>query len=318
MNTQGRSFGTKLSNRILSWNLRRITTVMLIFAVAVGIVTSWFWYERVFLDEERRFWNAISTSMSTPSVVRTLTQGGTGNQVVQDYRFHFSPQQAIENSVDFINKSATEDVTIRTEGRIFPQEQYLRYTQFANVDAQGNEVSNIDSLIGEWAYQEGQGQGSSEEDNRVAFLSEYVTLAIFGNFGADYRAEVVAKMRDSGIYGNQLSMPTEQEVQINEGTRGDILVYQIRVKLKQYAQLLNDAFIKAGYGDFPPLNPDNYREDQTVVGQIVVSKNNGTIVGINFGGREERYSNYGIVKNIEKPEYNRTADELQQEVQEQL
>mgnify|MGYP006879675918 CR=1 FL=1 len=112
---------------------------MLIIAIAVGLVTSWFWYEKVFLDEERRFWNAISTSMSTPSVVRTLTQGGSGNQVVQDYRFHYSPQQVIENTVEFTNKSATEDVSIETEGRVYPQEQYLRYTQFNHVDGQQNE-----------------------------------------------------------------------------------------------------------------------------------------------------------------------------------
>lgn len=304
--------------RVSTWNLRKLTTIMLVISIAIGLVTSWFWYERVFLDEERRFWNAISTSMSTPSVVRTLTQGGSGNQVVQDYRFHYSPQQVIENKVEFTNKSSTEDVSIETEGRVYPQEQYLRYTKFNNVDSNGEQVSNIDNLINSWAYQEGQGQGSSEEDNRIAFLSEYVTLAIFGNYGSSYRAETLAQMRDNNMYGSQLANAEEQTIDINDNTTEEVLVYQVSVELKQYATLLNKSFEQAGYGSFPPLDPENYQDGQTVNGQIFVSKDNGTIVGIDFGGRQERYSNYGVVKNIEKPGYSRTVEELQEAVQEQL
>lgn len=320
LTTQFKSRAQSVKNNFLAMNLRKITTFMLIASIAVGIVTALFWYERVFLDEERRFWNAISTSMSTPSVVRTLTEGGTGNQVIQDYRFHFAPQQVIENKVSFVNRSSTDNVSIMTEGRVFPSEQYLRYTQFTNVDSQGNNVSDIDDLLGAWAYQKGQGQGESEEDSRVAYLSEYVTLAIFGNFDANYRNQVINEMRDNNVYGLLINEPTEQEIprRFEDDNTQTVLSYSVSVNLRRYAEILNKSFEQAGYGNFPPLNPDNYREDQTVNGQIHISKDNGTIVGIDFGGREERYTNYGVVKNIDRPEYDRTVEELQLQVQEKL
>jgi len=310
--------GSAIGKKILSRNVRKLTTIMLIASIVIGLITSAFWYNRVFLDGERRFWNAINTSMSTPSVVRTLTQGGSGNQVVQDFRFHYAPQRVIENNVEFTTKSATEDLTVRTEGRVYPEEQYLRYTVFDNVDASGDPISNIDDLIGNWAFQEGQGPNVPAEDNRIAFLSEYVSLAVFGNYDAEYRAQIIKELRDNNVYSGQLDRPIEQEVENEDGTTEEVLVYQVRVQLQDYARILNDSFMKAGFGSFPPLDPENYREGQDVTSQITVSKKNGTIMQIEFGGRQEVYSNYGVIKNIEKPGYDRTVEELQAAVQERL
>ena len=81
---------------------------------------------------------------------------------------------------------------------------------------------------------------------------------------------------------------------------------------------MNRAFIKAGYGEFPPLDPENYAEDSSVNGTVVVSKKNNTVIGVSFGGREESYGNYGVVKNVERPEADITVEQLQQKVQELL
>jgi hypothetical protein len=92
----------------------------------------------------------------------------------------------------------------------------------------------------------------------------------------------------------------------------------VSVKLRDYAELLNKAFVAAGYGEFSPLNPDNYQEDSVINGTILVGKKDNTVVGVNFGGREEKYSNYGVVKQIDKPESSMTVDELQAQVQQLL
>lgn len=303
------SFGTKINNRIGHWDFKKIAKYSFALGVAILVVTSYFWYTRLYMNPERRFWTALNNSMSTPSVVRTLTQGGSGNEVVQDYRFHFAPQRVVENKVVYSEKSATTDTSVTTEGIIFPEQQFLRYTAFTNSRSDNEKSSNIDAVLGKWAAQNSE----SVEESKLNYLSEQVSLVIIGNYSSAFRSEMLSQMKQNQVYGPTLDVPIEDK--LNDEP---VYVYTISVKLKNYAELLNKSFVEAGYGEFPPLNPDNYREDSTVNGNIFVRKKDNAIVGINFGGREERYSNYGVVKQINKPESSLTVEELQTQVQQLL
>ena len=299
----------KINTTVASWNLAKLTKYFLIFAVVILLATFWVWYTRLYLTNERRFWNAIETSMSVPSVVRTLEQGGSGNQVIQQYRFHYAPQQVIENKVQFTQKSATVDTSVVTEGIIFPDDQYLRYVAFENNSPSGESVSDIDELLGQWARQE----APDPEEARLNYLSEYVTLVVFGNFPANIRSEIMQELQDGNVYS------VDYENAIEDTVNGDeVLRYATTVNLRAFAETLNGAFIRAGYGDFPPLNPENYREGSTLNSSIVVKKRDNTIVGVNFGNRQETYSNYGVVKNIEVPDASLTIEELQSRVQQSI
>ncbi len=303
------SIKTKIYNRIGHWNFRKIARYSFAFGMVILLVTSYFWYTRLYMTPERRFWTALNNSMSTPSVVRTLTQGGSGNEVVQDYRFHFVPQRVVENKVVYTEKSATTDTSVTTEGIIFPGEQFLRYTSFTNSRTDNEENSNIDSVLGKWAAQSSE----DAEEAKLNYLSEQVSLVVIGNYSPEFRSEMLNDMQDKQVYGPNLGTPMEDK--LNDET---VYVYNISVKLKNYAELLNKAFVEAGYGEFPPLNPDNYREDSAVNGNIYVRKKDNAVVGINFGGREERYGNYGVVKQINKPEVSLSVEELQTQVQQLL
>jgi len=296
-------------NRTSHWNFAKITRYIVAFGVIVALVTSYFWYGQVYMTPERRFWIALNNSMATPSVVRTLKQGGSGNQVIQDYRFNFAPQRAVQNKVVYTEKSATTDTSVTTEGVIYPSDQFLRYTQFTNSRSDGQDNANIDEILGQWAYDD----TVSAEDAKLNYLSEQVSLVIFGNYGANYRNSVINDMKNNQVYGDGLSLALEDSIDGNP-----VYVYTISVKLKEYARLLNSAFVEAGYGEFAPLNPDNYTEDATVNGTVAISKKNNSVVGVNFGGREEYYGNYGVTQEVEKPQADITIQELQTQVQELL
>lgn len=289
-----------------AWNLRKLTRYMLVIGVIMAVVVAWAWYTQLYLNKERRFWMAIENSMATPSVIRTLTDGGTGNQVVQSYRFHFAPQRVIENRVEFTQKSSTADTHVVTEGIIFPESQFLRYTDFIN-RSNDAELANIDKLLGKWASQE----AGAADQAQLNYLGEYVTLVIFGNFSPDKRADFVTRLRDNGVYSGDFFAAREEK-------RDDeaILNYDLSVNLREYVRILNDSFIAAGYGDFPPLNPENYREGAKINVSIQIRKQDNTIIGVGFGGRDERYSNYGVMKTVEAPEASLTIEELQEQVQE--
>lgn len=273
------------------------------------LVTSYFWYSRVFMNPERRFWTAINNSMATSSVMRTLTEGGSGNQVVQDYRFNFAPQRSVQNRVVYTEKSATTDTRVVTEGIIFPNEQFLRYTEFYNARSDGTSLGSLDPVLNQWALQVSE----DEEESNINYLSEQVSLVIFGNYGANIRSEMIQQLKTDAVYGDNLKDPLQDTV---DGETVD--VYTVTVKLKKYVTILNEAFVKAGFGEFPPLNPDNYREDSTVNGNILVNKKNNSVIGVSFGGREEKYSNYGAITNVERPQTDMSVEELQAKVQELL
>lgn len=300
---------SKINNRTSHWDFNKITRYTLVFAVLIGLVTSYFWYSKVYITPERRFWTAIDNSMATPSVVRTLTEGGTGNQVEQLYRFNFAPQRVVQNKVEYTEKSATTDTSVTTEGIIFPTEQFLRYTQFYNSRNDGESSANLDSVLGQWAKQ----TSDQVEEAKLNYLSEQVSLVIFGNYGPNVRNEILNEMKSSNVYGEALSIPLEDT---SDGEA--VYVYQISVKLKKYAEILNKAFVDAGYGEFAPLNPENYRDDSTVNGNVIVIKKNNSIVGVSFGGREEKYGNYGVTATVETPQTDLTVEELQSQVQQLL
>jgi hypothetical protein len=303
------SLKQKFNNKTAHWNFGKITRYIMVFGVLLALVTSYFWYTKLYMTPERRFWSAINNSMATPSVVRTLTEGGSGNQVVQDYRFNFAPQRVVQNRVQYSEKSATTNTSVTTEGIIYPTEQFLRYTEFINSRSDGQNSPNLDSVLGEWAVQETE----DVEESKISYLSEQVSLVIFGNYGANVRAELINQMKEAQVYGPDLGVPLEDVI---DGE--SVYVYSISVKLKEYATILNNAFVKAGFGEFPPLDPDNYREDSLVKGTINVQKSNNTILGVSFGGREEKYNNYGVNSEVVRPETDLSVEELQMQVQELL
>ena len=303
------SVKTKLVNKTAHWNYTKLTRYFMIFGVLLALVTSYFWYTKVYMTPERRFWIAINNSMATPSVVRTLNEGGTGNSVVQQYRFNFAPQRVVQNKVEYTEKSATTDTSVTTEGIIYPTEQFLRYTQFNNSRADGIDSGSLDSVLGAWAIQTPE----DVEEAKLNYLSEQVSLVIFGNYGANVRNEIINEMKNSNVYGDRLN-----DALLDEKNDNSVYIYSVNVNIRKYAEILNSAFVKAGYGEFAPLDPSNYREDSNVVGTILISARTNSVVGVSFGGREENYENYGVTGNVDRPESELTVEELQQQVQQLL
>jgi hypothetical protein len=307
--TTKKSFKQKINSRTSHWNFAKLTRYILVFGIILALITSYFWYNKLYMTPERRFWTAINNSMATPSVVRTLTEGGSGNQVIQDYRFNFAPQRVVQNKVRYTEKSATTNTSVTTEGIIYPDVQFLRYTEFYNSRSDGENSANLDSVLGQWAVQAPE----SLEESQINYLSEQVSLVIFGNYGPQARQSLIKQMKESQVYGSDIDYPLQDSV---DGKSVD--VYTISVKLRAYATILNKAFVDAGFGEFPPLDPDNYREDSLVNGTILINRSNNTIVGVNFGGREEKYSNYGVTAQVVRPQTDMTVEELQMQVQDTL
>lgn len=276
------------------------------------MVSATLWYTRLYMTEDRRFWTAIENSMSTPSVTRTILEGGTGNQVVQQQQFLFSPNMVSNSRVTYDQKSAVVETSVETRGVSFIDAQYSKYTKFStNQKNKDGSSADINDLLNKW---EGTvSTGDNAEQARFNYLSELVTLVIFGNFDANYRREVMHQMRSNNVYEIDFSGATEDEI---DGEK--VKLYPVSVALKKYAELLVGSFKQTGLGDFPPLNPDSYQGDARIPATIAINQRTGEVVGVSFGTRQEQYESYGVIKSIERPVPEFGSGELETAVQEKL
>ncbi len=310
-----KSFSTyynKVESYLVSWDLKKLARNMSILAIVVGLAGGYLWYSRMYMTNERRFWLAVENSMATQSVTRSITSGGTGNQVVQDQQFFFSPQMASRSHVMFSQKGATVDTLVETEGISFPGEQYSRYTAFeTNQKKEDGSSPTLDGVLDKW------GSSIATEDEqetaRQNYISDIITLAVFGNYDAKFRRDVVQQLQSNNSY--RLNIEGIQE-DVIDGKK--VIIYPVSVGLQSFVTQLQRAFVKAGYGEFPPLNPENYREDARLNAQFTVDPKNNSIVGINFGERQEFYKGYGIFINVEPPKVDFSNDELEAIVQEEI
>jgi len=293
--------------------IKKLTSVFLVFAIVIGTGATIFWYKDIYMTPERRFWSAIDNSLSTKSVIRTLTSGGTGNQVIQNNRFVFSQDDFVESRVEFTNRSATVDTFVVTEGLTTLDSQYSRYVSFDTNDTrEDGSTADINNVLGEWAGVTADDE--SKEEARLNYVSELVTLALFGDYSSDQRSTIVGSLESSNTYRVNYDGVSEGEVDDDD----EVLFYPVSVGLKSYASTLQNSFESAGLGGFPPLNPDNYREDARVNAIFAVRTRDNALVGIQFGDRSEEYSNYGALRELSVPDVKFTPEELEAIVQEEI
>lgn len=301
-----------IENYLLNWDLKKVAKNLSILAVLVALVGGYLWYSRLYMTSERRFWLALDNSMSTASVTRTIKNGGTGNEVIQDQQFFFSPQQATRSHVSFVQKTSTIDTAVETEGVSFVGAQYSRYTAFrTNQTKDDGTLPSLSSVIGKW---EGTQVGPEELENaKLNYLSENITLAIFGNYNSNFRNQILTELKNNGVYTIETSGIREDVI---DGK--NVLQYPLSMKLREYTTILQKAFIEAGYGEFPALDPSNYDADSKIVAEFTVDKKNNSLIGIKFGSREEIYRGYGINIKVDAPKTDYSGGELEEIVQKEI
>ncbi len=285
---------------------------MSILAVVIGLVGSYLWFSKMYMNDERRFWIAVNNSMATTSVTRTLTNGGSGNKVIQDQQFFFAPQMVSRSHVSFTQKNATIDTAVETEGIAFPDAQYSRYTVFkTNQAREDGSLPNLDKILGKW--EGNQATDADKEQAKLEYVGELVTLAVFGNYGSAFRHDLLNDLKNNNVYKIDVQGITSDQ---KDGKK--VIIVPVTVYLKAYATALQKAFVQAGYGEFPALDPVNYEADATIPAQFIIQPKNNSIVGIVFGSREETYSGYGITKQVTAPRTDFSSGQLEQIVQEEI
>jgi hypothetical protein len=309
-----RKFFQNVYSTVITWNLRKITKVFFILSLIFALVGSYFWYTRMFLNNDRVFWKAIENSMATSSVTRTLVSGGSGNQVTQNQQFFFSPQMVSLSKVQFKQDSATIKTSVTTEGVAYPDSQYSRYTSFSTNQKKSDGSSpSLDTILGQW--EETNYPAETKDDARQNYVSELVTLAIFGNYDAQFRKDTLHSLKESHVYSiTNVSKAND----VDSSAKSSEIYYSLSIKLKPFARELQNAFKQAGYGEFSALNEQNFKEDAKINAVFIIDRNSLSIRKIQFSNRNEAYQAYGLQKTVNRPVSTFTAGELEEIVRNEI
>ena len=138
-------------------------------------------------------------------------------------------------------------------------------------------------------------------------------MAVFGNFGSKFRSETIEQLKQNNVYEINYDGISEDTV---DGKK--VLIMPVSVRLKGFTEVLQKAFTQAGYGVFPPFDPENYTDDSRVNATFAINPNNNSISGIQFGSRAEQYSGYGIFINVTKPNADFESGQLEEIVQKEI
>lgn len=264
-----------------------------VLSIGSGVVA----YNKLYLTQEKRFWLAIDNSLRTQSVVKEVQQGGSGNKQIDKVRFSFGANPQVNKTTSISEKSATSDSNVTTENLQTVSEEFIRYLNIST-DQKKEDGSDYDfsSLKNQWAKQESAASEEDAADRKLSFAQLHVTLAPFGNLPTTARREIVNELQKAKAYDIAYEAVTNQDV---EGV--SYVIYPVKVQTKKYVGVLQQHFIKMGYGTFPPLNPENYPENARVNADFLVRKNDNALAGIVFNGISERYTNYGVAKRVAVP-----------------
>jgi hypothetical protein len=276
------------------------------------LVSGYIAYTRLYLTPERRFWRAVSNSLSTPSVVRSTESGGTGNKSTEVTRFTYGAQ-AVQNKISSVGfKNATAQSNVVTQTMSTPKTQYVRYLSiFSTERKEDGSRYDFSKVIGTWAKEDENRDEEAVENQRTSFIQPLVTLIPFGNLSADVRNELVADLRNSGAFEVNYKIVAPRES--DEGIK--YLDYRVKVHTKKYVTILQKYFKVAGYGEFPPLNPSGYSDAAKVVADFTIDMKRESIAGIAFNEQTENYSNFGVAQHVNIPTKTVSLGELQKRLQ---
>lgn len=295
--------------KIRSISLKKWSIGLSVVGVVILIGLAAFWYITDYNDierlNERRFWSAIETALSSKSVVKTTTAGASGKLDTNRQRIFLSGDRLIHvNYTTEVNNPAQSfELNIATEAQqYFDGDNYIRYTAY-----ESTESMSLDEYLGVWALQE------TAPENLQNYQEQYagglVSVIAFADLQPALRAEIMSSLKD--VY-----TVNTQDILTREVDGEEYIQIPVSISLKNYINVLNRVFEVSGY---PDLGLDPESAGDGALSATVEIRTRGSIISkVIYGNIEENYSNYGVVVRPGVPEVELSYEELQQAVQDKL
>ncbi len=268
---------------------------LIIGLIGVILFTGWLYCTEVVKSPENVFWASLNNNLSTVSVVRLIEQKQTGLEVSRRARVSSGEQLSLRSIVDIKQTTPKNKVTkVKSENIITKDKNVARYVSIKS----DTKINNIKRIENKWFL-----DPSSEEQNlnsiyeALGLTPGYITGSPpFILLGNNSKAVVLPKLRD--VY--KPNFTSVKKINIDGKQTYE---YEVEVNVSNYVRFLQSIREQLGL-DGLGLNPEDYEQNEPLKIVIAITVNGRQIIKINDKeqNRQESYSNYGVISNIQIPE----------------
>lgn len=279
-------------NKRLNFNIR-----LAVGLIGVLLFGGWLYCTEVVKNPENVLWGSLNNSLSTASVVRSIEQKQPGLEVSRSVRATSGENLSVRALTDIEQTTSKSKLTkVKSENITTKDKNLVRYLSIES-DTRKSELKNIEN---KWFIN----PSSNEQNTTIIYEALGLTPGyITGSppivlLNSNIKSDVLPKLKD--VYKPNFASVKKITVDGKQAYE-----YEVEIDVSNYVEFLQYIRNKLGLSDLG-LNPEDFRENQPVKTVIVVAINGRQIMKITDSetNRQESYSNYGAITNLQIPEPN--------------
>jgi len=274
---------------------RRIYAVAAILVVLAGVSL---WWNRIYQNPNRVFWDMMANNLSTNGVTRTVIQKGQG-VIVSQYTQISLGQHPTAHALTVFNTNsnnlATEEISDKTH-------DFVRYQR---ITIPGKKLSTK-AILGKWAeLQTGQTQGLQVTSG--LFDQSLLDVLPFANLSSSRRGALLRTMHQQDVFTYDAG--TVKKTTLNGR---QVYLYAVNIKPSAYIRLMQQVEKLIGGTSYSSLKPSGAAKAKPIAVVISVDARSHTLSQLYETGaqRTVSYSGFGVTDTTGLPKATITTTEL--------
>jgi hypothetical protein len=285
-----------LTNRIVRLSLSAIIILVILVAAAAT------WYNSVYANSERVFWDMVGNNLKINSVTEEIKQAGTTGTSDEFTQMSFSPNPNVRYIKKISATSAQGNAQISVESIGTPKDTYQHYVFISQPGKPSSKFKNVYPL---WL----KNSGSPQSDTTLFNQKMLNSAVLFGNMQPSGRAQTVDYLRKA--YQTNFDKVQKQTV---DGRR--VFTYKVKINIRDYVEAVRYYAKSEGLPNSDKLKPESYKKSDQFSATYTVDVMSRQLrkVVYNNTSTEAQYSGYGIQTNVHAPTHTVSYQKLQDAV----
>jgi hypothetical protein len=294
----GEKVQASISRRLPSFRMSaKLRRILIVFGIAVTLIVGLeLWYIKIYSNPERVFWNMIDNNLSTEGFTRETKQpvcvpNADSTNIIQT---SFTPTFNVR-CITHIEQGNIK-LKIETIGDVTAD-----YERYVKVETEGDKTSEdkYSKIYDMWLKNNG---------NEKATANLYSQLlnspVLFANLKYQQKKELSESLRKVYI------VDYKNVVKERSGLKQEY-VFSAQIPLKNFTAAEKIYAKKLNLPIADQINPESYSDESRVSVKLRVDVISRHLMDIEFQNIKEKYSGYGISKNINIPNKTVSITELQ-------
>lgn len=286
----------------------RLTVLSSLIALALVIFagSGWAWWHYIQSEPTKVFERMLETSMSTPSVTKTVTQKENDQKLEQIIQLSASPAAQVHSR----NVLDQGQAVITTESIGNKANDFIRYENI-QTDQKNSAGSSFDfsSVLSVWGK---SGQDAETSGEAQLFNQTILGVVPMANLAATERHKLLDQIMKDGVYQVDYSKVRRA---IKNGR--PVYTYDVSVQPVAYITMLKSFAGALGLPQLEDVDPQQYANTPPLSFSFEIDVWSAQLAKVDYTdtGRSETYTAYGARTLIAEPENVVTLEELQSRLQ---